>query len=146
MADTNTTMRCALSACAARDPVSADAAAAAYYELLRAHQRQESAPDPVGCVAVVGDLVSDAARAGDVTASEALSALHDIIDWAAPMVPGLGPDGTPQAPALPALDSHGHAPPHDFGFPLDVLYDLEGLAGDDRVPHNVVLRYLADEP
>ena len=145
MADTNTTMRRALETCAAHNPASAAAAAEAYYELLRAHQRQEAAPDPIGCVAVVGDIVSDAARAGAATSSEALSALHDIIDWAAPMVPGLDPDGTPQAPARPALDSQGHAPPRDFGFPLEVLYDLEGLVGDDRVPHNAVLRYLADD-
>ena len=144
MSDTITTMRSALASCAARNPAEADSAAEAFYELLRAHRRQEAAPDPIGCVAVVGDAVSDAARAGAVTPSEALSALHDIIGLAAPMVPRLGPGGTPQAPTLPALDSQGHAPPHDFGFPLEVLYDLEGLEGDDRVPHNAVLRYLAD--
>ena len=145
MSDTITTMRSALASCAARNPAGADAAAEAFYELLRAHHRQEAAPDPVGCVAVVSDAVSDAARAGAATPSEALSALHDIIDLATPMVPPpLSPGGTPQAPTLPALDSQGHAPPHDFGFPLEVLYDLEGLEGDDRVPHNAVLRYLAD--
>ncbi|MCY4425364.1 MAG: hypothetical protein OXC06_20055 [Acidimicrobiaceae bacterium] len=79
MSDTITTMRSALAACAAHYPAVADSAAAAYYELLRAHRRQEAAPDPVGCVAVVGDL----------------------------------------------------------------LHDLEGLEGDDRTPHNAVLRYLA---
>ena len=143
MSDTITTMRSALAACAAHSPAVADSAAEASYELLRAHLRQEAAPDPVGCVAVVGDLLSDTARAGAVTPSEALSALHDIIDVAAPMVGDLGPDGTRQAPTLPALDSQGHAPPHDCGFPLAVLYDLEGLEGDDRTPHNAVLRYLA---
>ena len=144
MSDTITTMRSALAACAAHSPAVADSAAAAYYELLRAHLRQEAAPDPVGCVAVVGDLLSDAARAEAVTPSEALSALHDIIDVAAPMVGDLGPDGARQAPTLPALDSQGHAPPHDCGFPLEVLYDQQGLAASDQVPRHAVLRYLAD--
>ena len=91
MADTITTMRSALAACAARNPAGADSAAEAYYELLRAHDRQEAAPDPIGCVAAVGDAVSDAALAGAVTPSEALSALHDIIGLAAPMVPPSAP-------------------------------------------------------
>ena len=44
MADTITTMRSTLAACAARNPAGADSAAEAFYELLRAHHRQRRHP------------------------------------------------------------------------------------------------------
>lgn len=114
-------------------------ACAAFYELWRARQRQERPTDPVGLLCVVSDALRTAARAGAITSQEHSDTLHEALRWAAEMLPA-APDGNGAQPAdVPLLDSKGHDPPFDLGFPLEALYDAAGLTGADRVPSAVVL-------
>lgn len=66
---------------------SREEACAAFYELLRARQRQERPTDPVGLLCVVADALRTAARSGAITGQERNDALHETLQWAAEMTP-----------------------------------------------------------
>ena len=107
----------------------------AYYELLRAVNRQEVPENPVGLLGVIADAINGAVRDGSVTAAEGLAALSEALDWVLPMVPQpLGPTPT----ALPPLGSTRYEDLTEPWPSLEILYDQAELDGEARVPSSIV--------